>query len=302
MGMGFHLISHKKGERPLKNLPLFLFLHFLIGGLLLGFFFSPGCTASIEEKDAPLGKQATVYEVVSAIKEALGDNNILKAKTGAAVLYESNIRVNTSGVKLRQTLLQKLIAKKSDKNGNIRLVLEEIFTDYLVKEPSPVKRERVIDIKAPHSSSIFSIASLNNKILNNVIPLFLPKALQLQDNPPEKEPRQTFHDLKVQHLQLRPPRRVRESPHCANIPNCQLDVTQVSYTIAFWKENQLTFRVKKTSLYSPQIPYIATPSKDFPLLSLPVLSDCYKYVYHEEDKKYLVSECIVLRDFQYQDL
>jgi hypothetical protein len=102
--------------------------------------------------------------------------------------------------------------------------------------------------------------------------------------------RESFHNFSFSTFKQAPPPLVQDQtdPPCAGLPNCEIEVTKISYDYILWTDNGGYRRVH----YDRKI------SKDVPLLGS-VVSDCQKLLAAYEGRRIPVTFCSDLANFQF---
>jgi hypothetical protein len=96
----------------------------------------------------------------------------------------------------------------------------------------------------------------------------------------QQMPNGNYSDLKVEEIELEIPDRVKKSPNCGGLANC--DVKLKGKKVSFTFVDQYGRKFFRTVVGSPEVPFMASP-----------LSSCYTYVQQTE----VVTQCLKIEDF-----
>lgn len=264
-----------------NDITWWMILHFLLAlSLPLILWGLVGCVQEPKLSEPNIGKQEKAEDILAVINEIFLQRDPDSLELGQAVLYETNLRVNsTDSVHLlAETLEQVIDIEKTP--SLIHATVAQVDIDYTVDPPDTLISEYIISIERPTPSHLYPkvTSSLQEKQpLNHLSTLSL--------YPQEEEAQRiTYHNLQVSQGSQSPPTLVREKENCGDVPNCQLRYTQVSYDMVLWYSQTEFKKVAVEFKFSLDTPFLGI-----------ILSQCNSSV----EGPYFVRICSFLRDFLY---
>lgn len=311
-------ISAEKAQRA----SLFWLYGTFISSLTALYLLSYGCSQNNADLSAEvLGPEVSPSQIATDVYKAINLSTAEKIKAGEALLYEQNQRVDLNSViKTSDQIIQ--VTNVDDLGDKVQIGVDVQINKYdgvgNKTSDNPVVSDVIVlkktDFSFPLSvgkSTSQSIApnmmeSLESKVFNpstkNLLHLLgIVSSGKFSSEKKTLAPygtyqRMTFHKFIVRKIQKDPPELVKELPNCLNIPNCKINVTEVQFVIAKWK-NATDWDSEK---------HILLLSQETPAYFGNVLSHCVSQFYPIQDpstgktSNIYATLCDVLRDFRFE--
>lgn len=244
------------------------------------FFFLVGCLEKPEPKLVDLGVEASADDVEFELTKATYAKQPSSMKVGEHVDYEINVRIENEDITKVSDISQSVIEKKdsTDDPSNYRYVLREKTNTYSEGKVDTVEKDFHIDVKKPTEV----MASFHS-------PLDYFSQKSLVKISADEPIRYSYHDLKVAHIKYPAPDRVAMKPNCLGLVNCELNATQITFTRAEWYSETYRDITRFNLTYSTDAPYLGV-----------AVNGCLNFLYKANGREYLVTQCQLLRDFQFE--
>lgn len=262
------------------------------------------CTMNIEEKQGPLGQEASPEQMQKAFDELAPESSILNAREGQYVLYENNIRFEQGATYKLQDIKHTLLDIKDNiDEPEIKFIL---FADKWVYDlaSGQITDEKHSELEplyytkqsvGPHQSKLFKLnADETDDPKENIC-----DGQDVDDGDFVYDCVRYFN-LTTRELYVDPPFLVTRKSNCMNLPNCKMRVRYISYDEVLWRQGQIVNRISVRAEVAPDVPDIMYTINDNNQLihTLPVLSFCSSGLTNIDNKKYYISQCQVLRDYE----
>lgn len=277
-----------------------------------------------EVNEQTFGPEATQQELQAILAKALaGQPPLEDRRTGDAIHYEVNLRVNNSSViKLADVITGVVgcqVIPVPQNNEGVEITTCEDYHNGPRSDETPesytinfretqisydTDGELIEEVSRDYDATIvtnptppldpLSLTAFN---ITNLFPSFMQKTTQQQ-----KYIKFSFHNLQNRVYQSEPPAKIRDSENCRGLNPCQITVTEVSYEVVLWKSDTAFDKQIITLKLSNDIPSFGSPyetpiSDMIPLLGT-LLSQCiYQRLDDDNGGTYFINQCAVLRDF-----
>jgi len=243
-------------------------------------FLLVGCLEKPEAKLVDLGSEVSPDEVEFALSKATHGKPDSSMQLNEKVDYELNLRIENEDIIKVSDISQEVVAIDDDVPSApsvIRHTIDEITTTYEDGKPDTVKKEFYIDVK---KAGDVALQSFNSPVSF----LRLSSIMAMDANPI----RTTFHNLLVENIKVAVPDRVAMKPNCLGLENCEMKATHITFSRADWYSDTNRDITHFNFTFSTDAPYLGV-----------ALNGCMNFLYRANGREYLVTQCQVLRDFQY---
>jgi hypothetical protein len=229
--------------------------------------------------DVIYGEQATSDEVGTALADLLGPD------TGHLALKDEFVAVETTQSyrgSSADALLQEdgILITKREKDCTQGTVGLEVVTSTVKHNQDGSKTPQV-------DRTTNGLYCLNGKTLSSNCTQDQVMVSGICKSPDADGNRITCHDLKILRGVIDPPAAVQTQPNCGGVPNCQLNVAEISFDRVTWDKPEGT-KMNYRILVAQNVPYMAKELQFCQQLSVPV-----------EDQRVLVTQCNTVVNFRY---
>lgn len=288
MGLRMKIQNMGRDQQALQLIQVHILLSLLLPLLI---FLLSGCdNKDVVDKKPSLGPEVKVEEVAQAIQSGIGNQSLNHLNVGDAALYELNQKVETGGTFKVAEVITYLREKNESAEDYIELVFSQQRTNFNGTDSEQEAEKDIVRSieKIKEATAAAEIHSLAEKALP--LPLFeqliKPTAQKL-----------TLHDLSISQEVRDPPERIKEKSDCGGLSPCQLQVTHITFDMAFWENDTQWSKAEIQLSLSPSLPMLDNIRENL-FGWLPSLSVCINEQVQGQKRKYFLRTCSVLRDLQ----